>query len=90
MTPFQLTGGTYPGVGQIVMEQGDQSLQSVNVGDSITLHTPGHVAEVEVSGLARTPGVSPSTTGDAVAYMSDAGLQQLVSELGNPVYRGPN
>jgi putative ABC transport system permease protein len=90
MTPFQLTGGTYPGVGQIVMEQGDQSLQSVSIGDSITLHTPGHVAQAQVSGLARTPGVNPATTGDAVAYMSDAGLQQLVSELGNPVDTGPN
>jgi putative ABC transport system permease protein len=90
MTPFQLTGGSYPGVGQIVMEQGDQSLANVNIGDSITLHVPGHVAQLRVSGLARTPGVSPSTTGDAVAYMSDAGLQQLVLELGNPVDTGPN
>src|SRR5215469_6373726 len=90
LTPFQLTGGSYPGVGQIVMEQGDQSLANVNIGDSITLHSPGYMARLQVSGLARTPSVSPSTTGDAVAYMSDAGLQSLVSELGNPVDMGPS
>jgi putative ABC transport system permease protein len=90
ITPFQLTAGRYPGVGEIVMEQGDQSLHSVMIGDTVTLHVPGHVAQLQVGGLARTPGANPAVTGDALAYMSDAGLQQLVAALGNPVDTRPD
>jgi ABC-type antimicrobial peptide transport system permease subunit len=88
ITPFQLTAGRYPGVGEIVMEQGDQSLHTVGIGDSVTLHTR-YVTQLRVVGLARTPGVNPAATGDALAYTSDAGLQQAVSALGNPVDNGP-
>jgi putative ABC transport system permease protein len=89
-TPFQLTAGNYPGVGEIVMEQGDQSLHGVNIGDIVTLYVPGHEAQLHVVGFARTPGANPSATGDALAYMSDAGLQQVVAALGNPIDTGPN
>jgi putative ABC transport system permease protein len=83
ITPFQLTAGHYPGAGEIVLEQGDQDLS----GNVITLHTGGQTgqsAQVRVVGLARTPGVDPRASGDSLAYMSDAGLQQLVTALGNP------
>jgi putative ABC transport system permease protein len=90
ITPFQLTAGRYPGVGEIVMEQGDQSLHSVNVGDIVTLHILQRTARVRVVGLVRTPGANPGATGDALAYMSDAGMQQVVDTLGNPVSVGPD
>ncbi|HLJ81227.1 MAG TPA: ABC transporter permease, partial [Ktedonobacterales bacterium] len=89
ITPFQLTAGRYPGTGEIVMEQGDQSLHGVNIGDIVTLHAGGQTGQVRVVGLARTPGANPTNTGDALAYMSDAGLQQVVTALGNPVDTGP-
>jgi ABC-type antimicrobial peptide transport system permease subunit len=90
ITPFQLTAGRYPGPGEIVMEQGDQSLHSVNIGDVVTLHIGDQSAQARVVGLARTPGVDPRTSGDALAYMSDAGLQQLVNALGNPTDTRPD
>jgi putative ABC transport system permease protein len=89
ITPFQLTAGRYPGAGEIVMEQGDQSLHGVSIGDIVMLHVPGHVAQLQVVGLTRTPGANPAVTGDALAYMSDAGLQSVVAALGNPVDIGP-
>jgi putative ABC transport system permease protein len=89
ITPFQLSAGRYPGVGEIVMEQGDRSLHPVAIGDTVTLHVPGYVANLRVVGLARTPGANPAATGDARAYMSDAGLQQLNAALGNPVDTPP-
>jgi putative ABC transport system permease protein len=89
ITPFQLTTGHYPGVGEIVMEQGDQSLHSFTIGESVTLHAPQYVTQLRIVGLAHTPGANPAATGGALAYMSDAGLQQAVSALGNPVDTGP-
>jgi putative ABC transport system permease protein len=87
ITPFQLTAGRYPGVGEIVMEQGDQSLHGVALGDTVTLYgNAGHMAQLRVVGLARTPGADPAASGTALAYMSDAGLQQFVAALGHPVY----
>jgi putative ABC transport system permease protein len=90
ITPFQLTAGHYPGASEIVMEQGDRSLHSVSIGDSVTLHVGDRTADVRVVGLARTPGRNPAATGDALGYLSDAGLQQAVAALGNPVDTGPN
>jgi putative ABC transport system permease protein len=90
ITPFQLTAGRYPGAGEIVMEQGDRSLHSVAIGDVVTLHAPNHETQLRVVGLARTPGRNPAATGDALGYMSDAGLQQAVAALGNPVDTRPD
>ncbi len=39
ITPFQLTSGRYPGVGEIVLEYGDQQLQSIAIGDTVASHT---------------------------------------------------
>ncbi|HEV2460585.1 MAG TPA: FtsX-like permease family protein, partial [Ktedonobacterales bacterium] len=90
ITPFQLTAGHYPGVGEIVMEQGDQSLHGVGIGDLVTVHVGDQTAQARVVGLSRTPGVDPRTSGDALGYMSDTGLQRLVATLGNPMATGPS
>jgi putative ABC transport system permease protein len=90
ITPFQLTAGRYPSVGEIVMEQGDQHLHGVNIGDTVTLHAPQGTVQLRVVGLARTPGTDPAATGTALGYMGDAGLQQVVDALGNPVVTGPD
>ena len=93
IAPFQLTAGRYPGVGEIVMEQSDQNLHSVTIGDTVTLDAPQRLARLRVVGLARTPGANPAASGNALpnalAYMSDTGLQQLADALGNPVDTGP-
>jgi ABC-type antimicrobial peptide transport system permease subunit len=90
ITPFQLTAGRYPGVGEIVLEQGDQSLHGVAIGDTVTLYgNAGRLARLRVVGLARTPGANPAASGAALAYMSDAGLQQLDAALGHPMYTLP-
>ena len=87
---FQLTAGRYPDPGEIVMEQGDRSLHTFAIGDSVTLSNAGQSTEVKVVGLARTPGVNPAATGDARAYMSDAGLQQAYDALGDPQETRPD
>jgi len=87
---FQLTAGRYPGPGEIVMEQGDHSLHNFSIGDSVTLSEGGRRTEVTVVGLARTPGVNPAATGEARAYLSDAGLQQVYDALGDPQETHPD
>ncbi|HEY7832676.1 MAG TPA: FtsX-like permease family protein [Ktedonobacterales bacterium] len=81
LTPFQLTAGRdpgTPGAGEIAMEAGDQSLAPFAVGNLVTVDTPGGPVALRVVGLARTPGANPASSGAALAYMSDAGLAQLV------------
>jgi ABC-type antimicrobial peptide transport system permease subunit len=90
---FQLTAGRYPGPsapGEIVMEQGDRSLHSFSIGDTITLSESGRTTDVTMVGLARTPGVNPAATGEARAYLSDAGLQQVYDALGDPLEMRPD
>ncbi|HEY7093711.1 MAG TPA: FtsX-like permease family protein, partial [Ktedonobacterales bacterium] len=87
---FQLTAGNYPGPGEVVMEQGDRSLHTFALGDRITLSDGGRTTDVSVVGLARTPGVNTATTGQARAYLSDAGLQQVYDALGDPVDTRPD
>jgi hypothetical protein len=87
---FQLTAGRYPSPGEIVMEQGDRSLHSFSLGDSVTLFNGGQSTEATVVGLTRTPGVNPAATGDACAYMSDTGLQQVYDALGDPQETRPD
>lgn len=78
ITPFQLDSGRDPAAGEIVMEVGDTALHSVATGDLVTVDTPTGTAQLRVVGLARTPGVTPAASGAALAYMSNAGLRQLV------------
>jgi putative ABC transport system permease protein len=83
LTPFQLTSGRYPGVGEIVMEYGDTSIQHVAIGDTVTLDSPTGTAALKVVGIARTPG-EDSSSGASLGYMSDAGLSALVGAAGAP------
>jgi putative ABC transport system permease protein len=77
LTPFQLMQGRYPGTGEIVMEYGDSGLQSFAVGDTVTLDTARGGVPLRVVGIARTSGLNPAVSGNAVGYMSTAGLLAL-------------
>jgi putative ABC transport system permease protein len=79
LTPFQLTSGRYPNIGEIVMEYGDLGLQPFNIGDTVTVDTAQGAAHLRVVGLARTPGHNPAAAGNGEGYMSDAGLQQITA-----------
>jgi len=77
ITPFQLTSGHYPGVGEIVLEYGDQELQSVSLGDTVTVDTGQTTTTLRVVGFARTQGLpSPAGSGTARGYMSEAAMNQ--------------
>ena len=79
LTPFQLTSGRYPTIGEIVMEYGDLGLQPFNLGDTVTVDTTQGRASLRVVGLARTMGHNPASSGIGEGYMSDAGLRQITS-----------
>ena len=83
ITPFQLLSGRLPNAGEIVMEYGDLSLQSFSVGDVVMVDGAQSAVPLRVVGTVRTPGVNPAEHDTAVAYMSDAGLQQLVGAMTN-------
>src|SRR5258708_11106243 len=78
ITPFQLTSGHYPGVGEIVLEYGDQQLQQIAIGDTVTVNTsPDATTTLKVVGFARTQGrASPISKGTARGYVSMNGFQQ--------------
>src|SRR5258708_34341708 len=75
---FQLNSGRYPGVGEIVLEDGDQQLQSIAIGDTVTVNTsPDATTTLKVVGFARTQGLaSPVSTRTARGYVSMDGFQQ--------------
>jgi putative ABC transport system permease protein len=77
LTPFELTSGHYPGVGEIVMEYGDVAIGPFAIGDLVTVDTVHGTARLRVVGLARTPGVNPATTDSARGYMREDALQSL-------------
>jgi putative ABC transport system permease protein len=88
ITPFQLTSGRYPGVGEIVLEYGDQDVQPVSLGDTVTVDTGTTIITLRVVGFARTQGLaSPASSGTARGYMSEAAITQafgsFVPALGN-------
>jgi putative ABC transport system permease protein len=78
ITPFQLTSGRYPGVGEIVLEYGDQQLQHIAIGDTVTVNTSQDATTtLKVVGFARTQGLaSPVSTQTARGYVSMDGFQQ--------------
>ncbi len=82
LTPFQLTSGRYPNAGEILMEYGDLGLQSLSIGDTVTVDTAQGTVHLRVVGLARTPGHNPAATGNGEGYMSEAGLQRLTAGMG--------
>lgn len=74
---FHLTSGRWPGPGEVVMASRDRFVQPVTLGDTVTVVLPtGQVVALRVVGLAYTVEQSPA---QAVAYMSAAGLRQLVA-----------
>ncbi|MGZ6391279.1 MAG: ABC transporter permease, partial [Ktedonobacterales bacterium] len=75
----ELTYGHWPGDGEIAMESGDQSLQAVSIGDTVTVAAGPQNVRLRVVGLARTAGENPASSGEALGYMSDAGLQRLAA-----------
>lgn len=78
INPFQLTSGTLPGPGEIVLEDSDRGLQIFKVGDTITIETPNGPASLRVSGISRTLGTSSATFDDfGRGYISFAELHQL-------------
>jgi putative ABC transport system permease protein len=83
ITPFQLTSGRYPGAGEIVLEYGDQDLQSISIGDMVTVDTGQNMtATLRVVGFARTEGLqSPAASGIARGYMSDAAIHQAFGSI---------
>lgn len=75
---FELSSGRYPGVGEIVMESSDSTLQPVAIGDRVTLETTQGQVQLRVVGLSRQPGLPGAAfLGQAFGIMSTAGLQQI-------------
>lgn len=77
---FQVTSGHWPGPGEIVMDESDQVLKSVAIGDQVIVSAlNGHQVSLRVVGLARTRGLLVShPPAPAIGYMSAEGLQPLV------------
>ena len=83
ITPFQLTSGRYPGAGEIALEYGDQDIQPVSLGDTVTVDTSQTTTSLRVVGFARTQGLpSPAGSGTARGYMSEAAIHQAFGSLG--------
>ncbi len=83
ITPFQLTSGRYPGVGEVLLEYGDQDLQAVSIGDTVTVDTSTNTtATLRVVGFVRTQGLqSPVGSGIARAYMNETAITQAFGAL---------
>lgn len=88
LSPFELVAGREPGPGEVVMEFGDSAVQSVALGDHVTIDTLTGSVELTVVGLSRTPGADPATTGSFRGYMSDAGLRSLAAST-DPINAPP-
>jgi putative ABC transport system permease protein len=83
ITPFQLTSGRYPGAGEVVLEYGDQDVQPVSIGDTVTVDASQTTTSLRVVGFARTQGLpSPAGSGTARGYMSEATIHQAFGSLG--------
>jgi putative ABC transport system permease protein len=83
ITPFQLTSGRYPGAGEIVLEYGDQDVQSFSIGETVTVDTSQTTTSLRVVGFARTQGLpSPAGSGTARGYMSEAAIHQAFGSIG--------
>lgn len=92
---FTLSRGRMPGRGEIVLESGDRAVQSVALGDTITIEKLDHgTVRLRVVGLARTRGgaIWPARA-QALGYMSMDGLQQLApadaAAASQDVVKGP-
>ena len=80
---FQVTEGTLPGPGEILLESGDRGVASVKRGDIITIQVGAATQRLTVSGFARTAGLpAPTTTQLAWGYMPQADLATLAGVSG--------
>jgi putative ABC transport system permease protein len=77
---MQLTDGRYPNAGEVLMEYGDRNIRPFAIGGTISVETTQGMARLRVVGIVRTPGFGGID--HALAYMSDAGLQQIAGSLG--------
>lgn len=85
---FRLISGSLPGPGEIVMASRDRFVQSVVPGDLVHLSLPtGQTVALRVVGLAYTVERSPMQT---IAYMSAAGLRQLVAGSAQITHPSPS
>ena len=91
IAPFQLTSGRDPGLGEVVLEYGDQALQHVSLGDTVTVDTGTATTTLRVVGFARTQGLAnPAGSGTARGYMSEAAITQAFgSFVSAPGSQGP-
>lgn len=73
---FELTSGSWPGPGQLLMESSNTGLSPVKVGDRVTVEVSGLPQTLTVSGLVRTRGRPASIfMGTGLAYMRLPDLQ---------------
>ena len=72
---FQLTSGHQPGLGEIVMESSDSTIQAFALNETITVDSPSGTTALRVVGLARTPGNASQQS--ALGYMRPDALQHL-------------
>ncbi len=75
--PFQLTQGRYPNVGEILLDFDDQQNHGFHIGGTVEVETGQGTTQLRVVGITSTAGFTPQNGGDAIGYMSEAGLQQL-------------
>ena len=81
--PTRLVSGSYPGAGEIALEQSDTSLTSVHIGDDVTFMLRGQTQRLRVSGFVSTRGLpSPAITGSAFGYMNEAAEESLFQLTG--------
>jgi putative ABC transport system permease protein len=74
---FELTSGSWPARGQILMESSNSGLSSIGVGDRVRVRVAGQAKTLTVSGLVRTQGrPSSSFLARGQAYMPLRDLQR--------------
>lgn len=82
MNKFEVTSGSWPAPGQILMESSNSGLSPVHVGDKVTLLVRGTPRTLIVSGLTRTRGRPSSAFGQGQAYMRLADVQRVFQAPG--------
>ncbi len=86
ISPFELISGRYPHKGEIVLEAGDTSIQSVFIGNTITLNTSHGNVSLKVVGFTRTLGLTnPASTGAAQGYVSNDTITLLQGTINNHI-----
>jgi len=83
LSPTRLVSGSYPGAGEIALEESDVSLTPVHLGDDVTFMLRGQTQRLRVSGFVSTRGLpAPAITGSAFGYMNEATEESLFQLTG--------